>query len=163
MIAGGAERDRVLVACVGNLFLGDDGFGVEVARRLLARPAREGVRVRDFGIRGLDLLFALERCDAAVIVDTVRRGGPAGTLYVLAPDEADGWRGLPDGHAMTPDRVLGALDRRAMPRVVRVLGCEPASFGGEDGAMGLTPEVDAALGPAVELVDKVVTELLGDA
>ena len=75
---------RILVAGVGNVFFGDDGFGVEVARRLLERRWPETVTIRDFGIRGLDFAYALlGGYDAAILVDTVRRGRDPGTLYVL--------------------------------------------------------------------------------
>src|SRR2546428_8240900 len=80
-------QPRLLVAGVGNIFLGDDAFGVEVAQRLLRRPQPEGVRVVDFGIRGLDLTYALlDGCDVAVLIDAVPRGQPPGTLYVIEPD-----------------------------------------------------------------------------
>jgi hydrogenase maturation protease len=78
---------RVLVACIGNIFLGDDAFGVEVAQRLAGRGLPEGVRVVDFGIRGLDLTFALlDDYEAVILVDATPRGGDPGTLYVLELD-----------------------------------------------------------------------------
>src|SRR5579884_4296763 len=78
---------RILIACIGNIFLGDDGFGVEVARRLMHRQYPEGVQVRDFGIRGIDLAYAmLEDYDSLVLVDAVPRGSPPGTLYLIEPD-----------------------------------------------------------------------------
>src|SRR5438270_10803156 len=83
-------RPRVLVAGIGNIFLGDDAFGVEVAQRLAQRPLPAGVRVVDFGIRGLDLTYALlDGQDAVILVDATLRGGPPGTLYVIEP-EAEG-------------------------------------------------------------------------
>src|SRR4051812_4881918 len=98
---------RVLIAGVGNIFLGDDAFGVEVAQRLLRRPAREGVKVIDFGIRGLDLTYALlDGWDAVIIVDAASRGQPPGTLFVIEPDPdsaagAPG-AGLADTHGLDP-------------------------------------------------------------
>ena len=81
------SRQRVLIAGVGNIFLGDDAFGVAVVQRLARRSLPEGVRVVDFGIRGLDLAYALlDDYDAVLLVDAVPRGGPPGTLYVLEPD-----------------------------------------------------------------------------
>ena len=81
---------RVLVAGIGNVFLGDDGFGVAVAQRMLERGVPAGVRVLDAGIRGFDLACALlEGWDAAILIDAVQRGGPPGTLYVLEPDPAE--------------------------------------------------------------------------
>ena len=103
---------RVLVAGVGNIFLGDDAFGVEVVRELARRPLPDGVRVVDFGIRGLDLTYALlDGYEAVILVDATPRGGPPGTLYVLeveppAPGGGRG-RGPPaEGHNIDPVRVL---------------------------------------------------------
>ena len=77
---------RILIAGIGNIFLGDDAFGVEVARRLVRRRLPDGVRVVDFGIRGLDLTYALlDGYEAVILVDAAPRGGPPGTLYVLEP------------------------------------------------------------------------------
>src|SRR6266853_193590 len=87
MSTGLPDRPRVLIAGVGNIFLGDDAFGVEVAQRLARRPLPEGVRVVDFGIRGLDLAYALlDRYEAVVLVDAAPRGGAPGTIYVLEPE-----------------------------------------------------------------------------
>lgn len=80
-------QPRILVAGIGNIFFGDDAFGVEVARRLLERPWPEKVRVVDFGIRGFDLAYAfLDGYDKVILVDTIQRGGTPGTLYVIEPD-----------------------------------------------------------------------------
>src|SRR5438270_10145755 len=85
---GGPSR-RILIACIGNIFLGDDGFGVEVAQRLMNRQYPEGVQVTDFGIRGMDLAYTLlDDYDTLVLVDTVSRGGTPGTLYLIEPDLA---------------------------------------------------------------------------
>ena len=99
---------RVLLAGIGNIFLGDDAFGVEVVAKLRERALPDGVEVVDFGIRGVDLAFALERCDAAVLIDATARGGAPGTLYVIEPQIRD-MEGSSEGaspHAMTPERVL---------------------------------------------------------
>src|SRR6516225_7125141 len=81
------EQPRILVAGIGNIFLGDDAFGVEVARRLAARPQPDGVRVADFGIRGIDLTYALlDGYETVILVDATPRGGQPGTLYVIEPD-----------------------------------------------------------------------------
>src|SRR3954447_3910403 len=83
-----ALKPRILVAGIGNIFLGDDAFGVEVVRRLMSRPLPDGVRVADYGIRGYDLALALldETNDVTIMVDAVPRGGPPGTLYVIEPE-----------------------------------------------------------------------------
>ncbi len=168
---------RILVAGIGNVFLGDDGFGVEVAQRLAARPQPEGVRVVDFGIRGFDLAFALvEGWDAAILVDAVPRpaasgGGAeacppllqAGALYVIEPElESAGSEPVPvmiETHAMDPVKVLRlASNFGALPEQVLVVGCEPESFGSEDDMrMSLSPPVQAAVGEAVSLVESLIT------
>src|SRR5438034_3478053 len=119
---------RILIAGIGNIFLGDDAFGVEVVRCLAGRRLPEGVRVVDFGIRGLDLAYALlDGYDAAIVVDVAPRGGRPGTLYVLEPtlptaDEAP----LLEAHSMDPVRVLRTVAALG-GKVERLLivGCEP--------------------------------------
>ena len=155
---------RVLVAGIGNVFLGDDAFGVELATRLAGRALPGGVEVVDFGIRGMDLAFALqEDLDAAVLLDAVPRGGDPGTLYVIEPELEDGAAAAVEAHAMDPVKVL-ALARQLgrLPARVLVVGCEPAWVGSvEDGEMGmeLSEPVRAALDPAVTLVEELLGEL----
>jgi hydrogenase maturation protease len=159
---------RILIAGIGNIFLGDDAFGSEVARRLMGRPLPDGVSVVDFGIRGLDLAYALlDERDATILVDAVPRGGAAGTLYLIEPDPigADELsRGDPviEAHAMDPVRVLRmAAAMGARPRRVLVVGCEPATFGSdEDPAMGLSPPVEAAVNEAIGTIHSLVEQLL---
>ena len=138
---------RVLVAGVGNVFLGDDGFGVEVARRLAATPLPDGVKVVDFGIRGVHLAYELldQQYDTTVLVDATPRGGDPGTVYLLEPDlqtlGAD--PEAADAHAMSPDAVFGLLRRLGgTPGRVLVVGCEPARAEEE---MGLSDEVALSL------------------
>src|SRR5207245_759985 len=99
---------RILIACIGNIFLGDDGFGVEVAKGLTNRHYPEGVKVVDFGIRGIELAYTLlDDYDALVLVDAVPRGGEPGTLYLIEPDltnidpekGAEAGRVAPDAHS----------------------------------------------------------------
>lgn len=153
----------VLVACIGNVFHGDDGFGVEVARRLAERGALgPHARVVDFGIRGMDLALALSSgIDAAVLVDATARGGEPGTLYVLAPDEIAPAPAAPEAHGMHPVQALALAQRMGgVPRRVRVVGCEPEILGDdEEPIMGLSPRVDAAASRAVDLVASVVRDL----
>ncbi|HLH68946.1 MAG TPA: hydrogenase maturation protease [Candidatus Dormibacteraeota bacterium] len=157
---------KVLIAGIGNVFLGDDGFGVEVVRRLSERALPAWAEVVDFGIRGYDLAYALlEGYECAVLVDAVRRGGPPGTLFKLELDP-EALPGLvsPDGHAMSPDQVLGLvreLDGRP-PRLFLV-GCEPASLGGEEGAMGLSAPVAAAVDGALTMIERLLKELAEEA
>jgi hydrogenase maturation protease len=156
------EPLRVLVAGIGNVFLGDDAFGVEVVARLRGRAMPAGVRVVDFGIRGIDLAFALERCDAAILVDAIARGGAPGTLYVIEPEvSGDADPGL-SPHALTPDQVLRRLAPGARPRAVRVVGCEPQTLGDDDAPAELSAPVRAAVDEAVRLVEALVAALLAE-
>lgn len=151
---------RVLVAGIGNVFLGDDGFGVAVVERLRAQALPPEVDIVDFGIRGVDLAYALGEYGAAILVDVVRRGGAAGTLYVLEPEVPPGTAGVAM-HAMTPDRVLQWLPQGARPRVLRLVGCEPRDFGPEGiGREGLSEPVLASVEAAADLVRELVQEMV---
>ena len=160
----------ILVAGIGNIFLGDDAFGVEVAQRLLRRPQPDGVRIVDFGIRGFDLAYAmLEQNEVVILVDAVGRGEPPGTLYLIEADTSPP-EGAPapeiQAHSMTPGAVFHLI--RSMgeepPGRVLVVGCEPATFGPEElGQMGLSDPVAAALPGAIEIVEQLVAEALGAA
>ncbi len=159
--------NRVLVAGVGNIFLGDDAFGVEVAQRLRQRALPQGVKVVDFGIRSLDLGYALQDGYAvAILVDTVRRGGPPGSLYVIEPeseparDDADMQQLSP--HDMSPDSVLRFARMMEGSGQIVLLGCEPESFGNElegEGRMGLSEPVAVAVDKAVELIESWVVQM----
>ncbi len=156
---------RLLVAGIGNIFLGDDGFGVYVVQRLLRRPWPEGVTVRDFGIRGFDLAYALEACDAAVLVDACQQGDPPGALSVVEPRVEDAPAATaPDPHTMTPARVLDLLRGARLPRTLRLVACEPETFGPEGlGQLGLSACVEAAVERAVPLIERLVLDLAGGA
>lgn len=153
-------RPRVLVAGVGNVFLGDDAFGVEVVGRLAREQLPKGVRVADYGVRGVHLAYdLLDGCDALVMVDALPTGGPPGTLAVIDASEGTEGSARPlDGHGMTPATVLETLSHLggSVPRVL-VVGCEPDSL--EEG-MGLSPAVEAVLDEAVALCRRVVDGLL---
>jgi hydrogenase maturation protease len=160
---------RVLVAGVGNVFLGDDAFGVEVARELLRRPAQAQVTVRDFGTRGLDLAYTLaDGFDALLLVDTVQRGHAPGTLSVIEPDfeaSSDDQELLGPGHGVDPCRVASLVHALGgtMP-VTRLVGCEPLGFGSEDEPMlELSAPVRDAVLRAIPLVERVLLELSGGA
>jgi len=157
---------RILVAGIGNIFLGDDAFGVEVVQRMARRGTPEHVRVVDFGIRGLDLAYALlEDYDAAILVDAAAQGEEPGTLYVLEPEtpatDAEPQAALMGAHGMNPMRVLETV--RAMggrPKQVLVVGCEPSTLGEEgEGAMGLSAPVEAAVGAAIVIVESLIAEI----
>jgi hydrogenase maturation protease len=168
---------RILIACIGNIFLGDDGFGVEVAQTLMKREAKqypEGVQVVDFGIRGIDLAYTLlDEYDTLVLVDAVSRGGTPGTLYLIEPDLAgiDAERGVVagraamDAHSMDPVKVLAfARTLGARPIHTLLVGCEPALLSeSEDHAemqIELSEPVKAAIDEAVKMIDSLVDELL---
>jgi hydrogenase maturation protease len=158
-----AAGPRVLVAGVGNVFLADDGFGVEVVRRLADRPQPAGVEVADFGIRGMDLAYELqEDYDAVVIVDAVPRGKPPGTLYVIEAEPDPGVR-VVDTHGMDPVRVLAlAQTLGRVPGRVLVVGCEPAvrmTGDEEEIVMELSAPVIAALDQAVAIVESLLEDL----
>ncbi|GAC1336613.1 MAG: hypothetical protein NVS2B9_17150 [Myxococcales bacterium] len=158
---------RILVAGIGNIFFGDDGFGSEVSRRLIGHPLPEGVRVIDFGIRGFDLTYALldEGYEAVVMVDVAQRGGEPGTLYVVEPTLAEQPADIfVETHGMDPAKVL-ALARAMGGKLekLRLVACEPQTFGEDGMGMGLSGPVEAAVGPAVELVRSVVADLQREA
>ena len=161
---------RILVAGIGNIFLGDDGFGCEVVRRLAEREPPEGVEIVDFGIRGMDLAYALmDPYEVVVFVDAVPRGEEPGTVYLIEAEVPEEGEVTLDTHGMDPvnvirlARVLGA----EIPRTF-VVGCEPQNITGhrvrsqthpyEDMLMELSEPVQRAVGEAVKLVVSVVEE-----
>jgi hydrogenase maturation protease len=154
----------VLVAGIGNIFLGDDAFGVEVVRRLAGRALPDGVQVVDFGIRGFDLAHALMDTDStAVLVDATPRGGEPGTLYLLeASADTEEPKDL-EPHGMHPAAVLRLVEALGgrLPRVL-VVGCEPATLElDEQGQIGLSPPVEAAVDEAVRMIESLVVDLEG--
>jgi hydrogenase maturation protease len=160
---GGRPARRILVAGIGNVFLGDDGFGVALAARLARRALPPGVEVADFGIRGMDLAYALgDGYDAAVLLDAAPRGEPPGTLSVIEP-EIGGGEVAVDAHAMDPVKVL-ALARAlggSPPRTL-VVACEPLTrMSGDDPDLvaDLSEPVRLALDEGVRLVVSVLEEL----
>lgn len=153
---------KILIACVGNIFLGDDAFGVEMAKRLAQRPLPEGVSVVDFGIRSYDLAYALmQDWDLVLLVDALARGGKPGTLYTLEPELPPNAEGSPslDAHAMNPVSVLhlvSALGGKVAHLLV--VGCEPETIEPDyDGATELSAAVNAALPAAVQMIEDLIT------
>lgn len=160
-----AQQPRILVAGIGNIFLGDDGFGVEVIKRLSAGAIPAGVRVADFGIRGLDLTYALQDgYEAIILVDAYPHGQAAGTVSLVEPDLQkleDSQPDVVDAHGMNPLNVLRtAKVLNAKLNKVLLVGCEPATLGGEEGHMGLSEPVEAAVLEAVELVLSSANKIL---
>ncbi|HUK90903.1 MAG TPA: hydrogenase maturation protease [Blastocatellia bacterium] len=158
---------KILVAGIGNIFLGDDAFGSVVARRLAIRDLPEDVQVIDFGIRGLDLAYRLlDPSDLTIFVDTVQRGGEPGTVYTIEPDVesdsidqvGDQFGGLMiEPHAMNPARVIQmARGMGAEFKRILLVGCEPETLGGDEGYMGLSAPVEAAVDTALHVIERLI-------
>jgi hydrogenase maturation protease len=161
---------RILVAGIGNIFHGDDAFGVEVAQRLLRRTLPSEVRVVDFGIRGFDLAYALlDGYDLVILLDATSREGAPGTVYTVeidpqAPVGLDGPKISVATHGMNPVRVLqlaqsmGGFNSRML-----LVGCQPETLGSEEeGQMGLSDTVSAVVEAAADLVEKLARQFLQD-
>ncbi len=155
---------QVLVAGIGNAWLGDDGFGGHVAEKLEGRDLPEGVSVFDFGSGGLDLAYEVMRgYDGLVLIDVSRQGGEPGTLYVMEPDEDEIEAGIEDGEVLSPH----GMDPQTVLRFVKVLGgwpgkvvvvaCEPLNV--EDMNIGLSAAVAGSVDRAVNVVLEQVEEL----
>jgi hydrogenase maturation protease len=162
------NSERVLVAGIGNIFLGDDGFGVEVVRRLGEVPLPASVRVADYGIRGVHLAYDLldGKVDTLILVDALPLDEPPGTIGVVEVDlNGPQWTLGPgpgpapaaDAHGMDPETTL-RLVRTLGVRLARVVvvGCQPGSVVEE---MGLSDRVRAAVEPARDLVARMAREV----
>lgn len=151
-----SKPPRVLIAGIGNVFFGDDGFGVEVVARLHEAVLPDWVQVADYGISGLHLAYELVGgYDTTILVDATPRGGDAGSIYLIEPGAADKTAdpGALDAHGMQPDvvlRLLAMLDGDA-GRVL-VVGCEPERI---EHGMGLSPAVTGSIDEAVRLVTEL--------
>lgn len=157
----------ILIACVGNIFNGDDAFGVEVARKLSHATLPDGVQVIDFGIRGIDLTYALmDDYDAVILVDAAQRGETPGSVSVVEPDMVEAGDPSPEDMTLSPHE----LDPAKVLRLVSALGgscrrillvaCEPLTLGGEEGVMGLSAPVTAAIGVAAQTIEELIDEIL---
>jgi hydrogenase maturation protease len=157
---------RILIAGIGNIFFGDDAFGVEVARRMAPLPLPEGVCVIDFGIRGLDLAYALlDPWEAVILVDALPRGGPVGTVYALeiADDPTGGAQTALEPHAMDPVKVLRmARDLGSTIKTVLLVGCEPGPLAADEMRMEMSEPVRAAVDEAIALIQALVGRLLAN-
>jgi hydrogenase maturation protease len=160
------SRRSILVAGVGNVFWGDDGFGVEVVRRLSGCELPEGVEVVDFGIRGMDLVYALQDdYEIVIFVDAIPRGEEPGTVYLLEPEIEEDGEVVLDTHGMDPVKVIKfARALGAKPARTLVVGCEPqvvmSGEDHEDMLMELSEPVCAAVEDAVKLVESLVAEII---
>lgn len=159
------EAARILVAGIGNIFLGDDGFGVEVVRRVHDRGHGPGADVVDFGIRGMDLVYAMQRDYFGVIfVDAAPRGQPPGTVTVLEPELPEHGSAMVETHGMDPVAALRmATQLGPIPPHRRVVCCEPESVMSgspdEDIVVELSTPVRAAIEEAARQVESLITEL----
>ena len=170
--ASATQKPTILVAGIGNIFLGDDAFGVEVVRRMACLQLPQSVRVVDFGIRGFDLAYALQDgYETTILVDACPRGEVPGTLYVVEPDlkaldasdikTGEDPQAVIEAHAMNPVSVLRMA--RAMNielKNILLVGCEPETLGGEEGRMDLSAPVEAAVDAAVNLVKSLIDKAL---
>jgi hydrogenase maturation protease len=163
-------RARILIAGIGNIFMGDDAFGSEVARRLVDFSWPAGVRAVDFGIRGFDVAYALmDGYDVAILVDATPQGGAPGTVYVIEPDlsqlDDPQIQHMPvQTHAMHPLEVLRLVRALGgtLPKLLLV-GCEPAELGSyEEGKLGLSEPVTAAIEQAIGVIKSLVAEIVAD-
>lgn len=151
---------KLLVAGVGNIFFGDDGFGPEVARALAADPI-DGVKIEDYGIRGLHLAYELlAGYDKAILIDAVPRGGLPGALYVLEPELGGSPAATPDAHRMDLGNVFAFMRSiGGEPPAIVIVGCEPSAIAE---GIGLSRSVQDSVRPAVELVRRLVAESLAN-
>lgn len=158
---------QILVAGIGNIFLGDDAFGVEAVRALQRRNLPASVFVKDFGIRGFDLAYALlDPWQAVILLDALDRGETPGTLFVMEPDlAAIGSANSPDmafnAHGMDPARVLNlAASIGTITAEIYIVGCEPLDFGDElEGRMGLSAPIQAVIEDACDMVERLIGRL----
>ena len=158
------SKPHTLIAGIGNIFLGDDAFGCEVIKELNRRVWPDDVRIVDFGIRGFDLGYALlEEHQVVILVDATPRGERPGTLYTIEPDmneieSNDSGRAV-ETHGMNPLKVLGMVKSMGGKfKKTLLVGCEPETFGPEEGQMGLSSVVQAAVPQAVEIIERLVQQ-----
>jgi hydrogenase maturation protease len=162
---------RILVAGIGNIFLGDDAFGCEVTQRILRRGLPDYVRVEDFGIRGFDLAYALmEDYEAVILVDATPRGQQPGTVYTLeldlsALDDTGPVEMIVETHGMNPMKVLAMVKALGgEPKRILLVGCEPeqSAANEQEERMGLSEPVEAAVDEAVGMVESLIARITGD-
>jgi hydrogenase maturation protease len=162
-------QPHILIAGIGNIFLGDDAFGSEVARRLLTRQLPAEVRVVDFGIRGLDLVYALlDGYELTIFVDATVRGGAVGTIYTIEPetgefDNLNQNNTAVEPHGMNPMKVLAMV--KAMGgefKRILLVGCEPEPLGADEEKMGLSEPVALAVEEAANIIELLIEKNLGE-
>jgi hydrogenase maturation protease len=162
-----SRPNKILIAGIGNIFMGDDAFGSEVARRLMNELLPPEVRVTDFGIRSYDLAYALmDGYDVTILVDITSQKQAPGTVYLIEPDLSQLDRldeTMADAHSMSPVKVLQMLRTfGSSPGRLYLVGCEPAILEVEDGQLGLSKIVEASIPRAIELIKSLVNDLLSE-
>ncbi len=157
----------ILVAGVGNIFNGDDAFGVEVARRLSQTALPDGVRVIDFGICGIDLTYALmDGYDAVILVDAAQRGESPGAVSIVEPERVEEGGVAPEDLALSPHELDPAKALRLVSALggscqrVLLVACEPLNLGADEGVMGLSEPVAAAVGVATETIEELINQMI---
>lgn len=155
---------QILVAGIGNIFFGDDGFGVTVAQKLLQTELPESVRVVDYGIRSYDLAYAiLDEYDAVVLVDATQQGHEPGTVYLIEPDLSQLHKlngEIVNAHSMNPVRVLHMVQSMGgQPERIYLVGCEPAVLETENGYIGLSDVVQTAVPQAIQMIRNLINKL----
>ena len=156
---------KILVAGIGNIFLGDDAFGVEVVQRLNAIPLPSEVTVADFGIRSYDLAYAMmDGYDVTILLDATPQGQPPGTVSLIEPDVSGLGEGETiDAHSMNPVHVLRMVwSLGGQPGRLYLIGCEPGVLEAEEGQLGLSAPVEAAIPRAIEMLQTLLHELLSE-
>jgi hydrogenase maturation protease len=160
------QTPSILVAGIGNIFLGDDGFGVEVLQRLENRKLPDQVKAIDFGIRGFDLAYALlDGFDVTILVDACPRGGTPGGVYLIEPDLSlldgpEAQQSSIDAHSMNPMNVIRmAKSMGGELKRIFLVGCEPLTLGPEEGHMGLSEPVAAGVEEAVNVVECLIEKI----
>ncbi|HET9533122.1 MAG TPA: hydrogenase maturation protease [Blastocatellia bacterium] len=158
---------KILIAGVGNVLRGDDGFGVEVARRLMQGNSFSGdVEIFEAGIAGIAFVHELmNNYNALVIADAIDRGGEPGTLYLIEPDipdpagveGSDLHRSLVDAHYTEPSKALSlARALKVLPSKVYIVGCQPAQT---DPGLEMSEPVKNAVAVAIERIEALIVEL----
>jgi hydrogenase maturation protease len=155
---------KILIAGIGNIFNGDDGFGVAVAQALMRRTLPPEARVVDFGIRGIDLAYALlEPYELVILVDAAQCGAIPGTVHLIEPklEERRSGNSNPEPHGMVPTRAIDWA--RAMGANVNLVlvSCEPGTLEMECDGSGLSSAVENAVSKAVRLIESVIEAFLG--
>jgi hydrogenase maturation protease len=160
-----SRPNKILVAGIGNIFLGDDAFGSEVARRLMDESLPAEVQVKDFGIRSYDLAYAMmDGYEITILIDITLREEAPGTVYLIEPDlnhlgPFD--EKAVDAHSMNPVRALQMLQSLGgAPGKLFLIGCQPAILEVEDGQIELSEPVKKAVPKAIELLKSLINDLL---